>query len=87
MTGMKTDLDVLAFATRLVDELGEAAVRISRVRLVELTAASHTRAAAFWRDVMRTSERLLAEQSDGRMPTPSIVRPGSGIAPGDRPMP
>ncbi|AWK89081.1 hypothetical protein [Azospirillum thermophilum] len=59
---MKTDHDVLVLATRLVDELGEAAVRISRVRLVELTAANNIRAAAFWRDVTRTAEKLLAER-------------------------
>lgn len=57
---MKTDHDVLLLATRLVDELGESAVRISRVRLVELTAANNLRAAAFWRDVLHTSEELLA---------------------------
>lgn len=66
---MNTDLDVLVFATRLVDELGETAIRMSRVRLVELTAANHTRAAAFWREVMRTSERLLSERSGRRMAT------------------
>jgi len=59
---MRIDHDVLLFATRLVDELGESAVRISRVRLVELTAANNLRAAAFWRDVLRTSERLLADR-------------------------
>ncbi|HEY0833734.1 MAG TPA: hypothetical protein VGE72_07470 [Azospirillum sp.] len=59
---MRTDQDVLLFATRLVDELGETAIRISRVRLVELTATNNLRAAAFWRDVLRTAERLLAEQ-------------------------
>lgn len=64
---MNTDLDVLVFATRLVDELGETAIRMSRVRLVELTAANHTRAAAFWREVMRTSERLLSERSGRRI--------------------
>ncbi|MBY6266024.1 hypothetical protein EI613_29535 [Azospirillum sp. 412522] len=73
---MNTDLDVLVFATRLVDELGETAIRMSRVRLVELTAANHTRAAAFWREVMRTSERLLSERSGRRVATglsPSIA--------------
>lgn len=64
---MNTDLDVLVFATRLVDELGETAIRMSRVRLVELTAANHTRAAAFWREVMRTSERLLNERPGRRV--------------------
>ncbi|PWC33830.1 hypothetical protein [Azospirillum sp. TSO35-2] len=70
---MNTDLDVLAFATRLVDELGETAIRMSRVRLVELTAANHTRAAAFWRDVMRTSERLLNERSGRRVASAAIA--------------
>jgi len=94
MTGMNTDLDVLVFATRLVDELGETAVRISRVRLVELTAANHTRAAAFWRDVMRASQRLLDERSGTRMP-PSIAAAQTGAYSGaysgvvrvDRPIP
>lgn len=83
---MNTDLDVLALATRLVDELGETAVRISRVRLVELTAANHTRAAAFWRDVMRASEHLLSERSDGRMPAALAAAP-SGAVRVDRPIP
>lgn len=86
MTGMNTDLDVLAFATRLVDELGETAVRISRVRLVELTAANHIRAAAFWRDVMRTSERLLAEQTGHGRPPP-LAGTWSGAVHTARPIP
>lgn len=71
---MNTDLDVLVFATRLVDELGDTAIRMSRVRLVELTAANHTRAAAFWREVMRTSERLLSERS-GRRAASGLASP------------
>ncbi|WP_448206210.1 hypothetical protein [Azospirillum sp. sgz302134] len=67
---MKIDNDVILFATRLVEELGESAIRISRVRLVELTAANNLRAAAFWRDVMRTSERLLAERPLAETGTP-----------------
>lgn len=59
---MDTDLDTLAFATRLVSELGENAIRLSRVHWVELTANEQLRAAAFWRDVLRSSERLLAQQ-------------------------
>lgn len=59
---MRTDHDVLLLATRLVEELGDTALRISHVRLVELTAANNLRAAAFWRDVLRTAERLLAER-------------------------
>lgn len=59
---MKIDHDALLFATRLVDELGESAVRVSHVRLVELTAANNLRAARFWRDVLRTSQRLLQER-------------------------
>lgn len=70
---MKIDHDVLVLATRLVEELGETAVRISRVRLVELTAANNLRAAAFWRDVMRASERLLSERGP-----PMAAPPGSG---------
>lgn len=69
-TCMKTDHDVLLLATRLVDELGETALRISRVRLVELTAANNLRAAAFWRDVLHTSEELLAAK-------PAPATPGS----------
>lgn len=71
---MNTDTDVLLFATRLVDEMGEAAIRISRVRLVELTATNNLRAAAFWRDVMRASEQLLAER-------PSAMVSGVGPSP------
>ncbi|WP_448189779.1 hypothetical protein [Azospirillum sp. sgz301742] len=72
---MKIDSDVLLFATRLVDEMGETAIRISRVRLVELTATNNLRAAAFWRDVMRTSERLLAERVHTERP--GAVMPGA----------
>lgn len=68
---MRIDHDALLFATRLVDELGESAIRISRVRLVELTAANNLRAAAFWRDVLRTSERLLAD----RQPVAAAMAP------------
>ncbi|HYG89929.1 MAG TPA: hypothetical protein VD978_27165 [Azospirillum sp.] len=76
---MKTDSDVLLFATRLVDEIGEAAIRISRVRLVELTATNNLRAAAFWRDVLRTSERLLAERPPDLIPGTSK---GAGLSKG-----
>ncbi len=58
---MTTENDAHNFAACLVAELGERAIRISRVRLVELTAACDPRAAAFWRDVMRASERLLGQ--------------------------
>lgn len=71
---MKIDQDVLVLATRLVEELGEAAVRISRVRLVELTAANNLRAAAFWREVMCACERQLADQ-ELRLTAPP---PGTG---------
>ncbi len=60
---MQTNSDALLFATRLVDEMGETAIRLSRVHLVELTATNNLHAAAFWRDVLRVSERLLAERS------------------------
>ncbi|MCW2247519.1 hypothetical protein M2352_003153 [Azospirillum fermentarium] len=62
---MTTENDAHNFAACLVAELGERAIRLSRVRLVELTAASDLRAAAFWRDVMRASEQLLARPPDG----------------------
>ncbi|WP_247877144.1 hypothetical protein [Azospirillum brasilense] len=78
---MKIDHDVLLFATRLVEELGESAIRISRVRLVELTAANNLRAAAFWRDVMNTSERLLAERSPSLAPPPTSPPMASPMTP------
>lgn len=84
---MKTDLDVLVFATRLVDELGETAIRISRVRLVELTAANQTRAAAYWRDVMTTAERLLDERSGRRAIPAPIAAPQSTVLHVPRPIP
>ena len=83
LTRMKIDHDVILLATRLVEELGESAIRISRVRLVELTAANNLRAAAFWRDVLRTSERLLAERTS-RMPPPPAAG-ASVVAEGMRP--
>lgn len=60
--GMTTENDAHNFAACLVAELGERAIRLSRVRLVELTAASDLRAAAFWRDVMRASEQMLSSR-------------------------
>lgn len=75
-TVMKIDNDVLLLATRLVDELGDAAIRISRVRLVELTAANNLRAAAFWRDVLHASEDLLARKP-ASMPPPNMPPPGT----------
>ena len=68
---MKIDHDALLFATRLVEEMGESAIRISFVRLVELTAANNLRAAAFWRDVMRASETLLTDRSPTLAPPPT----------------
>jgi hypothetical protein len=53
---MKTDLDIVMVATRLVEELGDDAVRLAKVKLVELIAANNLRAAAFWREVMRLCE-------------------------------
>jgi len=79
---MKTDTDVLLFATRLVDEMGEAAIRISRVRLVELTATNNLRAAAFWREVMRASEQLLAERPAPLVPAVGQSPPQSPLASG-----
>ena len=76
---MKTDYDALLFATRLVEELGETAIRVSRVRLVELTAANNLRAAAFWRDVMRTCERLVSERASP-LPTQAAAAVASAKA-------
>jgi len=67
---MKTDLDIVMVATRLVEELGDDAVRLAKVKLVELIAANNLRAAAFWREVMRLCE----EQSGTASATP-IVQP------------
>ena len=53
---MKTDLDIVMVATRLVEELGDDAVRLAKVKLVELIAANNLRAASFWREVMRLCE-------------------------------
>lgn len=64
---MKTDLDVLLFATRLVQELGDVAIRLSHVRLVELTAADNVLAANFWRDVLHAAERLVAEKNAAQL--------------------
>jgi hypothetical protein len=61
---MKTDLDIVMVATRLVEELGDDAVRLAKVKLVELIAANNLRAAAFWREVMRLCE----EQSGAAAP-------------------
>lgn len=57
---MMINTDTLLFATRLADELGEKALRISRVKLVEVTAANNRQAADFWRDVLRTCESRFA---------------------------
>jgi len=53
---MKTDLDIVLVASRLMEELGDDAVRLAKVKLVELIAANNLRAAAFWREVMRLCE-------------------------------
>ena len=59
---MKNDGEVRILASRLVEVLGEGAARHAMCRLVELTAANETRAAAFWRDVMHMCEDLAARQ-------------------------
>jgi len=68
--GMKNDLDIIMVASRLVEELGDDAVRLSKVKLVELIAANNLRAAAFWRDVMRLCEENLAGT---KPPTPESL--------------
>lgn len=60
---MTPDHEIHALASRLVAELGDGAVRISRVKLVELIAANDLRAAAFWRGVLAASESLLARMA------------------------
>ena len=64
---MKTDLDIVMVATRLVEELGDDAVRLAKVKLVELIAANNLRAAAFWREVMRLCE----EHTGAAAPAPT----------------
>jgi hypothetical protein len=59
---MKHNLDTLAVAIQLVNELGDDAATVSKIRLVELIAANNLRAAAFWRDVLKASEELLAQR-------------------------
>jgi hypothetical protein len=61
---MKADFDVLFVATRLVEEMGDAAARISRVNLVEQTAANRLAAADFWRQVLGACETLLARRAE-----------------------
>ncbi|WP_192499442.1 hypothetical protein [Skermanella pratensis] len=68
---MKTDLDILLVATRLVEELGDDAARLAKVKLVELIAANNLRAAAFWRDVLR-----LCEEQAG-IKAPEVLQPRS----------
>jgi hypothetical protein len=69
---MKTDLDILLVATRLVEELGDDAARLAKVKLVELIAANNLRAAAFWREVMR-----VCEQQSG-IASPEVLQPRLG---------
>ena len=59
---MAHDLDTLAVAIQLVNELGDDAATVAKIRLVELIAANNLRAASFWRDVLRASEDLLAQK-------------------------
>ncbi|HYI69365.1 MAG TPA: hypothetical protein VEX87_06460 [Skermanella sp.] len=66
---MKTDLDIVMVATRLVEELGDDAVRLAKVKLVELIAANNLRAAAFWREVMRLCE----EHTGATAPPPTGI--------------
>ena len=75
---MKTDLDILLVATRLVEELGDDSVRLAKVKLVELIAANNLRAAAFWRDVLRLCEEHVgikpAEVLQNRPPAPEQAK-------------
>lgn len=60
---MKAEFDVLFVAAGLVEEMGEAAARFSRVKLVETTAANEARAADFWRQVLHVCEAQLARKA------------------------
>lgn len=72
---MKQKLDVLIVANQLVQELGPDAPRASKCRLVELIAANNLRAAAFWRDVMRMCEEILAGHRGKAAPPPAKGTP------------
>lgn len=61
---MKADFDVLFVASQLVEELGDAAERFTRVRLVETTAAHEAPAADFWRQVHQACESILARRAE-----------------------
>lgn len=78
---MKIDYEALELANRLVAEMGEMAVRMSRVKLVELTAANDVRAAEFWRQVMREAEKLLAgpQASETSSPSSTISLPAGPL--------
>jgi hypothetical protein len=57
---MMLERDPRALAARLVEQMGDAAPRHAKCRLVELTAANELLAAAFWRSVMYRCEEILA---------------------------
>jgi hypothetical protein len=72
---MKTDLDIVMVATRLMEEMGDDAVRLAKVKLVELIAANNLRAAAFWREVMRLCEERSGSGAEAAAPTTQITQP------------
>ncbi|ACI98271.1 hypothetical protein [Rhodospirillum centenum] len=70
---MTHDPEILIFARRLVQELGGDAITLSRVKLVELTAANHVRGARFWRGVMQACQHELKEREEAAAPlTPAL---------------
>ncbi|WP_207478433.1 hypothetical protein [Arenibaculum pallidiluteum] len=79
---MKNDYDVVAMANHLIEEWGEHAPRVSKVRLVELIAANNLRAASFWREVMRLCESIVTEHrredskgQQAKAPSPDFTPP------------
>lgn len=60
---MHNERETRLIAFRLVAELGDRAVAHSRARFVELTAASDEFGAAFWRDVMTASQKLVEQKA------------------------
>lgn len=80
---MKLERDPRALASRLVEQMGDAAPRHAKCRLVELTAANELLAAAFWRSVMHRCDEILARRY---APLPKMTKPlavGDSLQAGD----
>lgn len=79
---MTHDPEILIFARRLVQELGGDAITLSRVKLVELTAANHVRGARFWRGVMQACQHELKEREEPAAAL-TATRPPEPVAPAE----